>query len=129
MDNDFQKQEEAYLHRVRQLLPCGERTKRKLLADLHSSIEEYRAIHPDQSFAAVEEAIGSPAEIAGSFLTHTTDTSDRGARQGPAKKIIVICLVTLLICLLAITAVIVINKITDHTYIASYSHVVVSQSR
>ncbi len=57
-----------YYRRVRHALPVGSESKQRFLADLQLQAEQYLQAHPQADITDLETALGTPDEIAASFL-------------------------------------------------------------
>ncbi len=57
-----------YYRRVRRALPVGSESKQRFLADLQMQAEQYIQAHPQADITDLETALGTPDEIAQTFL-------------------------------------------------------------
>ena len=62
------KELKKYYRQIQKWLPCGGPLKRKLMANITATIEEYRSANPDATFADLQEHFGVPQQIAIAFV-------------------------------------------------------------
>lgn len=62
------KKLKKYYRSIRSWLPCSGKLKKKILGEIHSTIETYQAENPDADFADIEKRYGSPKQIAASYI-------------------------------------------------------------
>lgn len=60
-----------YLRIVRQLLPCGKKTRAAILAGITASLNAYLEQFPDATYSELEAKYGSPQQIAAVFVENT----------------------------------------------------------
>ena len=62
-----------YYRQVRSWLPCGWRTKNRMIRELSQSIRDFMEQNPQADMDAIKERFGTPQQIASAFVD-TTDT-------------------------------------------------------
>lgn len=50
------------------MLPCSQRLKNELLAQIRCNLERYRELHPDLGFAELRKEFGEPHVIAAAYV-------------------------------------------------------------
>lgn len=62
------KELKSYYRQVATWLPCGGKLKKQLMANITTTIEGYRAEHPEADFSALQAHFGTPRQIAAAFV-------------------------------------------------------------
>lgn len=62
------KELKKYYRQIQKWLPCGGPLKRKLMANITATIEEYLSSNPDATFTDLQEHFGAPQQIAIAFV-------------------------------------------------------------
>lgn len=57
-----------YYWQVKSFLPCSRKLKKRCICDLKAGVEEFLKQNPQADFAAIQERLGSPRQIAASFV-------------------------------------------------------------
>ena len=65
------KAAKRYLRIVRQLLPCGKKTRTAILAGITASLNAYLEQFPNATYSELESKYGSPQQIAAAYVENT----------------------------------------------------------
>lgn len=79
----------CYLRGVSDALPCGRKAKKQIVSQISDSIENYLQENPDADFEMVQAHLGTPQEIATSYVNEQ-DTSVLVNKIRINKKLVVI---------------------------------------
>lgn len=64
-----------YFHTIRSYLPCSRKLKKRILDEIHSSVNGYLSDHPDATITEIETHFGEPKNIAAAYVDDM-DTSE-----------------------------------------------------
>lgn len=94
------KQElDDYLKQIKKLLVCDGARRKEFMNSFEDNLEEYLKANPDTDFSKLQEEMGTPQEIANSFLENESAASIK-KRMSVAKWVIIGIAVALLLLII-----------------------------
>ena len=87
------KELKTYYRQVATWLPCGGKLKKQLMANITTTVEGYRAEHPEADFSALQAHFGTPRQIAAAFVDEmeTDELLNALRTRRRILKIVLIC--------------------------------------
>lgn len=96
------KQElDDYLKQIKKLLVCDGARRKEFMNSFEDNLEEYLKANPDTDFSKLQEEMGTPQEIANSFLENESAASIK-KRMSVKKWVIIGIAVALLLLIIMI---------------------------
>lgn len=96
------KQElDDYLKQIKKLLVCDGARRKEFMNSFEDNLEEYLKANPDTDFSKLQEVMGTPQEIANSFLENESAASIK-KRMSVKKWVIIGIAVALLLLIIMI---------------------------
>ena len=93
------KELKKYYRQIKRWLPCGGKTKKRLMENIQSTVKEYLANNPEADFSAVQARFGTPQQIAASFIDEM-DTAELLGKIRIRRRITSIITASVLLALL-----------------------------
>lgn len=89
----------GYCRSVRSWLPCSGKLKRRIMAQISGSVQDYLEQHPDAELADLQAQFGMPQDIAAAYIANT-GTAEILRNLRVRRRVVAIVVATALIVLL-----------------------------
>ena len=118
-----ERERKQYLKEIQKQLVCSGKQRKQFLDDFSDNMDEYLKDNPDASLSDLQEAMGTPQEIAENFLANESPAHIK-KRMGIVKWVIVGIVAALVIFIIYLTAML----IDIHKAQRGHFHDVISES-
>lgn len=98
-----ERERKQYLKEIQKLLICNGKQRKQFLDSFSDNMDEYLKDNPDASLSDLQEAMGTPQEIAENFLANESPAHIK-KRMGIVKWVIVGIVAALVIFIIYLTA-------------------------
>ena len=95
------RERKRYLKSISRLLLCGSKERTQFLQDFNSNIDEFLSSNPNATISDLEKAMGTPQEIADSFMENIS-SEDIKKRTSIVRILIIIGAIALIIFAMAL---------------------------